>query len=60
MSKVVDLMEKTFSEITKDKNLMLDDDFMMNIFEPMAKKIKTFKEYLTYKFEERQSFPVGL
>ena len=60
MKKAVELMDKAFSEITKDGNLMLVDDFMMNIFEPMAKKIKTFKEYLTYKFEERQSFPVGL
>ena len=43
MPKAVDLMYKAFSEITKDGNLMLDDDFMMNIFEPLAKKIKPFK-----------------
>ena len=46
MPKAVDLMDKAFAEITKDGNLMLDDDFMMNIFEPLAKKIKPFKEYL--------------
>ena len=39
----VDLMDKAFSEITKEGNLMLDDDFVMNIFEPLAKKIKPFK-----------------
>ena len=38
---------------------MLDDDFIMNIFEPLAKKIKPFKEYLTYMFEEQHSCPVG-
>ena len=44
MPKAVDLMYKAFAEITKAVNLMLDDDFMMNIFESLAKKIKSFKE----------------
>ena len=43
MPKAVDLMYKAFSEITKDGNLMLDDDFMMNIFEPFEEKINPFK-----------------
>ena len=58
MPKAVDLIYKAFAEITKEGNEMLYDDFMMNIFEPLAKKIKPFKEYLTYMFEERQSCPV--
>ena len=58
MPKAVDLMDKASTEITKDENLMLYDDFMMNIFEPLVKKIKPFKEYLTNMFEERQSCPV--
>ena len=53
-------MDKAFAEITKDRNLMLDNDFMMNIFEPLPKRIKTFKENLNYMFEERQSCLVGL
>ena len=32
MPKAVDLMDKAFYEITKDGDVMLDDDFMMNIF----------------------------
>ena len=44
MPKSVDLMDKAFAEVTKDGNLMIDDDFMMNIFEPLAKKINPFKE----------------
>ena len=36
-------MNEAFAEITKDGNLVLDDDFMINIFEPLAKKIKPFK-----------------
>ena len=44
MPKAVDLVDKAFAEITKDGNLMLDYDFMMNIFEPLAKKINPFKE----------------
>ena len=50
MPKAVDLMDKAFFEITNIGNLMLDDDFMMRIFEPLAKKINPFKEYLTYMF----------
>ena len=51
MSNAVDSMEKAIAEITKDRNLILDDDFMMKHFEALAKKIKPFKEYLTYIFE---------
>ena len=58
MPKAVEFMDKAFGEITKDRNLMLDDDFTMNIFEPLARKIKPFKQYLTYIFEERQIYPV--
>ena len=50
MPKSVDLMDKAFAKINRGRNLMLDDDFMMNIFEPLAKKINPFKEYLTYMF----------
>ena len=43
MQKAVELMDKSFSKITKDGNLVLDDDFMMKSFEPLAKKINPFK-----------------
>ena len=59
MPKAVDLVDKVFAKITKYGKFMLDDYFMMKHFEPLAKKIKPFKEYLTYMFEERQRFPVG-
>ena len=36
MPKDVELMDKAFAEITKDVNLILDNNFMMNIFEPLA------------------------
>ena len=36
-------MDKAFAEMTKEGNLMLDYDFMIDIFEPLAKKIKPFK-----------------
>ena len=52
-------MYKAFAEITKARNFMLDYDFMMNIFESLAKKIKPFKEDLTYMFEEQHICPVG-
>ena len=59
MPKAVDLMDKAFAEITKEENLILDDDFMMNIFAPLANKIKPLKEYMTYMFEEQHICPVG-
>ena len=43
MPKAVDLMDNAFVEIAKEINLMLYDDFMMNILEPLANKIKPFK-----------------
>ena len=57
--KAVDLMENFFADITTECNLMLDDEFMIEMFELLAKKIKPFKEYLTYMFDEKKSFPVG-
>ena len=60
MPKAVDLMDKASAEITNDGKLMLDDDFIMDIFEPLADKIKPFKEYLTNMFEDRQSCIVVL
>ena len=59
MPKAVDLMDNAFAEITKDGNLMLDDDFMMKCFEPFAKKTNPFNEYSTYMFDEQHSCPVG-
>ena len=59
MSKAVDLIDKAIAEITKDRNLMLYNDFIMNIFEPLAKKIKPFKKYLNYMFERQKRCPDG-
>ena len=51
-------MDKAFAEITKGVNVILDHDFMMKCFEPLEKKIKPLKYYLTYMFEEWQICPV--
>ena len=44
MPKAVDFMERAFAEITKEGNLMLDEEFIMKSFETLAKKINPFKE----------------
>ena len=44
--KAVDLTYKAFAETNKGRNLMLNDDFMMHIFEPLSNKTKLFTEYL--------------
>ena len=42
MQEVLDLMDKAFAKIIEDGDLMLDDDFMMGIFELLARSIEPF------------------
>ena len=58
MGLCVDLMEATFLEVSEDGEMMLDEDFMMNIFKPIANKVKPFEDYLTMMFEEKTSYPM--
>ncbi len=48
----VDLMETTFEPISLDGSLLLNDEFMMNNFQPIVSKVNSFAEYLQYIFEE--------
>ncbi len=58
MGCTVDLMESAF-EIALDGPLFLDEEFMMNIFDPIVSKLDNFARYLQYIFKEEQSFAVG-
>ena len=50
----VDLMEAAFLEVSEDGENMLDEEFMMNIFKPIANKVKPFEDYLTMIFEAKR------
>ena len=55
MGKVLDLMEDAFIQISRDGKLLLDEDFMMNIFASISEKVPSFADYLAHMFEERES-----
>ena len=59
MPKALYLMDIAFAKIAMDGELMLDEDFMMSIFEPLSKDIQPFQSYLDYMFMEKRSSPVG-
>ena len=54
MGKALDLMERAFVSIIDNRELMLNEDFMMNeLFSDIAKTaVNPFKTYLEYMFEE--------
>ncbi len=59
MSCTVDLMESAFEKIALDGSLLIDEKFMMNIFDPIVSKLDNFARHLQYIFEEKESFAVG-
>ena len=59
MSEALDMMDSAFEEIVADGELMLDEDFMMGIFNPLQEKIRPFKDYMEYMFEGKLSAPIG-
>jgi hypothetical protein len=42
MGRTVDLMEEAFEKIENDEEMMLDEEFMMNIFEPIVDQVEQF------------------
>lgn len=59
MGKTVDLMEAVFQKISDDGNLILEEEFMMNIFSPIVDKVPPMKGYLSYMFEEKEANALG-
>ena len=58
MAWTVDLMEKAFTRVANNGELLLDEDFMMNIFKDISDKVPPFKEYLLFMFTEKRSNPL--
>ena len=59
MGSVLDLMEDRFEEISSDGSLMMNEDYMMDMFSSIAIKVDPFAEYLEFMFTEKQSKPVA-
>jgi hypothetical protein len=59
MGQTVDLTEEAFEKIANDGEIMLDKDFMMNIFEPIVDQVEPFAEYLEFIFENKEGHVFG-
>ncbi len=59
MGLIVDLLEDEFLAIENDGRLILNEEFMMRIFQPIVDKVPPFKEYLQHMFEEKHTFALG-
>ena len=60
MSVICDMVYDAFALIKEDGEKLLEEDFMMNIFSPLFKKLPEFEAYLTWYSEEKASYPVGI
>ena len=59
MGEALDLLNESLREVMNDGKLLLEEDFIMHIFDPIAKRVPPFQEYLTYMFEEKEGHVVG-
>ena len=59
MPEALDLMDVAFGKVADDGDLLLDEDFMMGMFEPLLSKINPFQDYMTYMFDEKRANLVG-
>ena len=59
MRLVVDLLEDAMEKIAGNGDLMLQEDFMMNIFRQLQDQIDPFDEYLTFVFEDKIRKPLS-
>ena len=54
MGRVLDLMEDAFIKIADDGELFLDEEFMMNIFSPLAERVNHSKSFLITYLKNRR------
>ena len=50
---------EAFEKIEANPSLILDEEFMFNIYKPISDRVKSFAEFMQYKFEELTCFPFG-
>jgi hypothetical protein len=59
MAEVAQLIHNALDEIASDGQLVLDQDFMMGILDPIKEQVPAFKEYMEFMLEEHTCFGVG-
>ncbi len=59
MGRAVTLLHDTFVDVQGDGSLLLEENFIMNIFSPLYKEIPPLKQYLDYHFEEKEGNVIG-
>ena len=59
MGRAITLLHDAFVDIQSDGLLLLEQDFIMNIFSPLHEEIPPLKQYLDYHFEEKEGNVIG-
>ena len=59
MAEVAELIHDALANIASDGKLILDQDFMMGILNPITERVPAFEEYLRFMFEEQTCFAIG-
>jgi len=59
MGQVIDLLYDASTGVWKDRKLLLDIDFMMNIFSALYEMLPEYKDYLDYFFENKETTVIG-
>jgi hypothetical protein len=54
MGRAVQMLYNAFQSIEEDGSLLLDEDYIMNIFSPFYAEIPPFKEYLDYFLRQKE------
>ena len=59
MASVVDIIDKAFCEVLIDGEKLIDEGFMMGIFDGITKKLPPVQGYLDLMFESKQGSLLG-
>ena len=59
MERAIKLLHDAFIKIQGDGSLLLEEDFIMNIFASLYDELPPFKEYLNYHLEEMEGDVFG-
>jgi hypothetical protein len=60
IGRAIALLHDAFVEVQRDGSLMLDEEFIMNIFSFLYDELPPLKQYLDYHLEEKEGNVIGL
>ena len=59
MGRALDAVYVAFKKVALDGSLLLNEDFIMNIFEPFYAELPKLKDHIDYYFEEKECNVIG-